>query len=598
LQLNCEGRSPMFIAECSLAVVATVLALCAPSLGRRWFASCEQALSRVAERRRLAVVIAGLGAMAARLAVMPVLPIPEPAVHDEFGYLLLADTFARGRLTNPPNPMWIHFESFHIIWQPTYTAMFYPAQGFFLALGQVIFGHPFWGVWLSAGLMCAAICWMLQGWMPPGWALLGGFLAVIRIGTFSYWANSYWGGAVAATGGALVLGALPRLRQSPRLGDALLMGLGFALIANTRPYEGVFLGIPVAAVLIWSMFRLKPPMLKTVTVRVALPLVAIGALTAAGMAYYFLRTTGSLWMPPYMVDLRAYNPVPYFPWQSLRAIPKYNHQQIHDFYLGTILDRYRLSRSVQGYLGIQLVGLVQSWSFFLGPVLSLPVAVALATLGYGFSWARISRPTRLLLLICGAVTLGSILPLWSNPHYAAPVACAILALVLIAMRRVRGLVFRGKPTGVFLTRAIPAVCLLMALLRVAGARSEVLACPAWPAASPSTPTWCSPGPTNAERVETLSRLATYPGKQLAIVHYDQTHEALFHEWVYNSADIEAAKVIFARDMGPTRNQELIDYFRDRHVWLVQADATPPTVETYDVAVSRNPTSSGRGPQQR
>src|SRR2546427_9276571 len=113
--------------------------------------------------------------------------------------------------------------------------MFHPAQCLFIAAGQLIFGLPFWGVWLSAGLMCAAICWMLQAWLPPSWALLGGLLAVVRLGSFSYWANSYWGGAVPAIGGALVLGALPRIKRHQRVRDSLLMGFGLAILANSRP---------------------------------------------------------------------------------------------------------------------------------------------------------------------------------------------------------------------------------------------------------------------------------------------------------------------------------------------------------------------------
>lgn len=284
------------ILEAGLVAIAVVLAFTVPNLGANWYEAVERTFSRLAEKRGLSVIVVGLTALALRAALLPVLPIPVPGVQDDFGYLLLSDTFAHGRLTNPTNPMWVHFETFQVIWHPTYTAKYYPAQGLFMALGQVVLGHPFWGIWLSVGVMCAAITWMLQGWLKPGWALLGGLLAVIRIGTFSYWANSYFGGAVAAIGGALVLGALPRLKQQRRVRHALLMGLGFAIIANSRPYEGLFFGIPVGVVLLvwhWKLWKMDRVALVGAVKHVMVPLLAVIALTLVGMGYYFRRTTGS-----------------------------------------------------------------------------------------------------------------------------------------------------------------------------------------------------------------------------------------------------------------------------------------------------------------
>ena len=582
--------------ELILAVLSIAVAYTFPNLGASWFARAEQLLSRLAQKRGLAVVVVGLAALAARAALLPILPVPQPGGHDDFGYLLLADTFAHGRLTNPTHPMWVHFESFHIIWQPTYTAMFYPAQGLIMALGQIVMGHPFWGVWLSVGLMCAAICWMLQGWLPPGWALLGGLLAVIRLGTFSYWANSYFGGAVAATGGALVLGALPRIKRSQRVRDALLMGLGFAIVANSRPYEGLFLGLPVAGALgVWMFGEnrvslapagappLNPLLRKEGTQgwwkRVMAPLFLVLVLAGGGMGYYFWRTTGSPWEPPHLLNARTYNPAPYFPWQRLRPVPMYHHAVMRELYLDTVVGQYNAARSIAGMIKNDSTALVKLWGFYLGPALTVPYLVLLATLPFGFSWKDISSSTRFLLLVCLTVITSSMLSIMFMPHYEAPITCVILALILQAMRRIR-----SQRAGLLVARVVPLVCVLMLVLRVGAKPLNLPLPPEWPGAGP--PTWCSPAPENVARARLVAELSGYPGRQLAIVRYGPHHDALFHEWVYNEASIDRAKVVWARDMGPAQNKELVDYFPDRHIWLVEADENPPRLSPYPAPAGR------------
>jgi hypothetical protein len=544
--------------EFGLVLVSIALAFSFPSLGANWFHRVEDIFARLAQRQKLAVLLVGLGALGAHAAVLPILPVPRPHIHDEFSYLLGADTFAHGRLTNPTHPMWKHFETFHVLMQPTYQSIYPPGQSLVLAFGKMIGGHPFVGVWLSIAVMCASICWMLQGWMPPGWALLGGGLAVIRLGVFSYWANSYWGGAVAATGGALVLGALPRIMKFERGRDALLMGLGLAVLANSRPYEGLVLVLPVALVLFAWLFNKKGAAFWACVRHTVAPLTLIVALAAIATGYYCWRVTGDPFRTPHQLDDATREVAPLFLWQSLRPQPVYRHEAMREFYVGES-STYNDERSISGMLGNLVIEGVGLLIFFLGSVLLLPLVMVMATAPHGHTWARLRRETRFLLLVCFACLAGFAGEVYFQPHYAAPLTCVILAIVLMAMRHLRRWQWHEKPIGTFLVRAVPVICLLVFLLCVSVAPLR------------STPNWPTPYGIADERIQAALKQSL--GNHLVIVRF-KPHSDVIPGWVYNEADIDKSKVVRAWDMGSVQNQELIDYFKGRHVWLLETGESP------------------------
>jgi hypothetical protein len=544
-----------------LVVVATVLvfAKLLPRSINSVFKRLERLLGSIGRRRGWAVALIFVLAIALRVALLPVMAVQEPQMHDEFSYLLAADTFASGRLTNPPHPMWIHFESFHINHKPTYQSMYPIGQGLVLGIAQEITRHPWFGVLFSTAAMCAAICWMLQGWMSPPWALFGALLAVLKYCGSHYWMNSYYGGALAGLGGALVLGAMPRIMQTHRVRDSLLLGIGAAILANSRPYEGLVLTIAVGmALLAWCIQR--RPEAKIMLKHVVVPASIVLLLAAAGMMFYFWRVTNNPLVMPYQVNMQQYGVAPPFIWQKLRPTPHYNHQVMRQFYLHYETKMCSLARTVPGLVTITVEKLQVYYTEFVWPLVIL-LLVGSYHLG--------KRPrSRCLPLILLVLLLGLLGETWGHAHYAAPATALAIAIVVFGLRCIR-LWSRRTRFGLELSRAVMLVVLLLFLGEVWGI--------AYLAANPHFPE-----PWQNARARIKNQLEHMPGQHLIIVRYAPWHS--FHqEWVYNAADIDRSKVVFARDMGPAKNQELFDYFKERWAWLVNADEFIPRLEPYKLS---------------
>ena len=466
---------------------------------------------RLAARQRLCVFLIGVGVVTVRVALIPILGVPEPRYNDEFSYLLAADTFAHGRLTNPTHPMWIHFESFHINQRPTYMSMYGPAQGLVLAAGQLL-GHPWIGQLLVTALMCSAMCWMLQAWMPPAWALFGGLLAVLRLGILSYWVNGYWSASVVALGGALVLGAWPRLRKRPRVTQALLMGVGLVILANSRPYEGLVFSLPVAAAMLWWLFGKKRPPLRMSLSRVVVPLLIVFACAGVAMGYYYWRVTGSPFRTGYDVNSSTYSGAPYFLWQKPKPAVVYDHAVMQQFYDWT-LSEFHKNSTVRGYLSRAMERVNSWWQFYLGPLLTLPLLA--------FPRVIAQPKMRLPAAICAAMVAGIAIETWMLPHYFAPATAALYILLIQGIRQLRLWNPGGGHIGPALVRSIPVLACAMILLRVSAVAMHVQIEPAWPRG-------------NLQRAKILRELQSMPESQLVIVQYGPAHD-IHLEWVYNRA---------------------------------------------------------------
>lgn len=515
-----------------------------------WFRSrVIDPFQRFARRRRVCVALVGLAAFGIGI-LFSALNKPIPRVHDEFSYLLAADTFAHGRLSNPTHPNWVHFESFHIFHQPTYMSKYPPAQGLTLALGEVMTGSPIVGIWLGTAFGCTAVCWMLYGLLPPHWALVGGLLTLLSPTLQSNWGQSFQGGAIAMGGAALAFGAGARILRSQGILNAFILAIGVSILAISRPFEGLVTILPLGLILaVWLLSnRGGTRLYKLATV--ALPFISLMSVTLGAKLYDNWRVTGVATRFPYQNDELIY-------WSknafgvSIKPEPVvYNDPVLQQFF-----DAANNSDHSGGTLGGRVKQAFNHFSkrivwifslFYFRLHLLIPFVVALQIRSRKVLFAG---STIILMLIAHSFVL------FYWPHYSAPIAPLIFFILAEGLRRLSlsgGRFGQVLVAGVLLTSALELVAVGVHRL---------------------DPT---PG-FHSDRARIAAELESTDGQHLVLVRYSESHNPA-SEWVYNGADLDGSKVVWARDRGEVHNQALLESFRGRKLWRLDADEADPKLK--------------------
>jgi hypothetical protein len=336
------------------------------------------------------------------------------------------------------------------------------------------------------------------------------------------------------------------------------LAVGVAVLANSRPFEGLIFCIPVfAAIIIWLCGRQSPPWRETAP-RIILPVFAVLALTVVFMGYYNWRGTGNPLLFPYTVNTRTYTSEPELIWEKGKAPLHYFNPQFESFYNGNGWARQTAFAGKVDSLR-KAAGVIRSDTkiyrrFFLWVELCVPLLA--------LPWVLIDRRIRFLVFQFGFCFLGFLLVNWFQPHYAAPLTAGTFALLTQGMRHLRRWRWANRATGIGLTRIIVLCALVL---------------------GPFHRVYLDPGSPliNRSRIET--QLNAMLGDHLVVVRYSSQHDPLA-EWVYNRADIDRARVVWAREIPGVSLEPLLNYYRGRDVWLVEADSPTPHLVPYGVSL--------------
>jgi hypothetical protein len=449
---------------------------------------------------------------------------------------------------------------------PFYVSVRPVGDGLIMALGQILTGIPWIGVLIANAAMCCALHWMLASVFGRPWPLIGSGILILRMSVFTLFVNSYWGQALAATGGMIVLGvALRVMGRGWSISNACMTLIGIGLLASSRIYEGVLLCVPLGVAAFIKAFKhLRNPDRRRSLYQFALVTVAGGAIIGAGLAFYNVKTTGSAMKPAYLVWRNSQTIAPTFIFQKLHTGPHtyYNLQDLQ-FYTNFEVSSFHFAKaSLKFYFWALLLRAGDVYRLYLRPLL-LP--------GLLVSFLAIRRPAvKLAYLVLIAGMIGQMLLSFGMPIYEAPYLGAAYLLVMNGLTELVKIGRWHRGASMVATNLIAIAIMFGVQLRASANTNFVYEDP-----------WYhyGYGSRQQNRAEVERKLDDLPGKHLVIVRYEQGHPCIF-EWVWNGAEIDQQKIVWARELEPASTATLVRYYKDRQAWLLRVNGNDARLSEY------------------
>jgi hypothetical protein len=314
---------------------------------------------------------------------------------------------------------------------------------------------------------------------------------------------------------------------------------------NTRPFEGGVLSA-VALFYVWRTFWREPK-------RLIVPAACVFACCAIFTGYYNWRVTGSPTRMGYQVNRDTYG------WPENLAFlppkkPVIENEVLRNMYLKELNHRTIYS-SADILINNLVTRLFENWIFLIGPLLTIPL--------FFLSNVWRDRKTRPLILFVVLIFFLNLFQMVLYPFHLGPVVPAMFTIVAASV------MWMSQYASLRFAAILPVFLILLGTMKQnAGELSLPLSY--WEIAAE---------PHRDERANLKEWLEKRPGRQLVLVEYEPWHNP-DQEWVYNGADIDGSKVVWARSLGPDADRKLVDYFSGREIWSLKADRRPAHLVPY------------------